>query len=278
MAHDDQRAKASEGPASEEIVKAKIRRALLSGPDCITKDATVAEMDAQRNMTVLRPGTNKWVCILSTPSVFEDKAAPRPPTLRLPARGASSSCPGEIHVPASRFQLRNLAHTMSGSVPPTTMTRLRLRPWAVSVLVAATTGCLGPAATPTASEQQALGATTDFIFSCPQPTDPEFNGNAGDWCLAQYGGDTSFCSGLCCPQGSTMTYEGDGGGFKAGPAYCVYPDTCAGYSDAHPEYTNGCVDYVDGQSPQCPGTVVGVGTASGELRCCCTYSPDAGGN
>jgi hypothetical protein len=29
---------------SDEIVKAKIRRALLSGPDVITRDATVAEM------------------------------------------------------------------------------------------------------------------------------------------------------------------------------------------------------------------------------------------
>jgi hypothetical protein len=48
---------------SDEIVKAKIRRALLSGPDSITKEATVAEMDAQGKMTVLRPGTNKWVCV-----------------------------------------------------------------------------------------------------------------------------------------------------------------------------------------------------------------------
>jgi len=48
---------------SDEIVKAKIRRALLSGPDSITGDATVAEMDAQGDMTVLRPGTNQWVCI-----------------------------------------------------------------------------------------------------------------------------------------------------------------------------------------------------------------------
>jgi hypothetical protein len=48
---------------SDEIVKAKIRRALLSGPDCITKDATVAEMDAQGKMAVLRPGTNQWVCM-----------------------------------------------------------------------------------------------------------------------------------------------------------------------------------------------------------------------
>ena len=48
---------------SEEIVKAKIRRALLSGPDVITRDATVAEMDGQGKMTVLRPGTNKWVCV-----------------------------------------------------------------------------------------------------------------------------------------------------------------------------------------------------------------------
>jgi hypothetical protein len=48
---------------SDEIVKAKIRRALLSGPDVITRDATVAEMDGQGKMTVLRPGTNKWVCV-----------------------------------------------------------------------------------------------------------------------------------------------------------------------------------------------------------------------
>jgi hypothetical protein len=47
----------------DEIVKAKIRRALLSGPDIITREATVAEMDAQGKMTVLRPGTNQWVCI-----------------------------------------------------------------------------------------------------------------------------------------------------------------------------------------------------------------------
>jgi hypothetical protein len=48
---------------SDEIVKAKIRRALLSGPDCITRDATVAEMGADGTMTVLRPGTNHWVCV-----------------------------------------------------------------------------------------------------------------------------------------------------------------------------------------------------------------------
>ena len=48
---------------SDEIVKAKIRRALLSGPDSITREATVAEMDAQGGLTVLRPGTNQWVCV-----------------------------------------------------------------------------------------------------------------------------------------------------------------------------------------------------------------------
>jgi hypothetical protein len=52
-----------EGGTSDGIVKEKIRRALLSGPDSITKDATVAEMDAQGKLTVLRPGTNHWVCV-----------------------------------------------------------------------------------------------------------------------------------------------------------------------------------------------------------------------
>jgi hypothetical protein len=46
-----------------EIAKAKIRRALLAGPDRITREATVAEMDAQGKMSILRPGTNHWVCM-----------------------------------------------------------------------------------------------------------------------------------------------------------------------------------------------------------------------
>src|SRR5580693_4013428 len=48
---------------ADEVVKAKIRRALLSGPDSITREATVAAIDAQGKMTVLRPGTNRWVCV-----------------------------------------------------------------------------------------------------------------------------------------------------------------------------------------------------------------------
>jgi hypothetical protein len=56
-------AMSAENSMSDEIVKAKIRRALLSGPDSITREATVAEMDAQGKLTVLRPGTNQWVCV-----------------------------------------------------------------------------------------------------------------------------------------------------------------------------------------------------------------------
>lgn len=48
---------------AEEIKKEKIRRAMLAGPSCITSDATVAEMDKNGHMTVLRPGTNDWVCV-----------------------------------------------------------------------------------------------------------------------------------------------------------------------------------------------------------------------
>jgi hypothetical protein len=55
--------KKSEVIMSDEIVKAKIRRACLSGPDGITKDATVAEMGPDGKMTVLRAGANHWVCI-----------------------------------------------------------------------------------------------------------------------------------------------------------------------------------------------------------------------
>src|SRR5215470_1043110 len=48
---------------AEAVKQEKIRRAMLAGPSVITRDATVAEMDMQGNLTVLRPGTNEWVCV-----------------------------------------------------------------------------------------------------------------------------------------------------------------------------------------------------------------------
>ena len=52
---------------AEEITKEKIRRAMLAGPSCITSEATVAEMDRDGNMTVLRSGANDWVCVQTSP-------------------------------------------------------------------------------------------------------------------------------------------------------------------------------------------------------------------
>ena len=48
---------------AEEIKKEKIRRAMLAGPSSVTASATVAEIDRQGNLTVLRHGTNEWVCV-----------------------------------------------------------------------------------------------------------------------------------------------------------------------------------------------------------------------
>ena len=48
---------------ADEIKQEKIRRAMLAGPACITRDATVAEMDPEGNLTMLRAGTNDWVCV-----------------------------------------------------------------------------------------------------------------------------------------------------------------------------------------------------------------------
>ena len=45
------------------VVEAKIRRALLAGPAGLTKDATVVDADRAGNITVLRQGTNKWICM-----------------------------------------------------------------------------------------------------------------------------------------------------------------------------------------------------------------------
>jgi hypothetical protein len=50
------------GSKDEQTLAAKVSRAMLSGPRRITKDATVADMDADGNMVVLRQGTNDWVC------------------------------------------------------------------------------------------------------------------------------------------------------------------------------------------------------------------------
>ena len=43
---------------AEKIKKEKIRRALLAGPTSVTSEATVAEMDREGRMTILRPGSN----------------------------------------------------------------------------------------------------------------------------------------------------------------------------------------------------------------------------
>ena len=46
----------------EQILAAKISRAMSSGPFHITRDATVADMDAQGNLVVLRREPSRWVC------------------------------------------------------------------------------------------------------------------------------------------------------------------------------------------------------------------------
>jgi hypothetical protein len=48
---------------SDEITLERIRRARLSGPDSVTRDATVAEMNADGGLSVLSQGTNQWVCV-----------------------------------------------------------------------------------------------------------------------------------------------------------------------------------------------------------------------
>jgi hypothetical protein len=59
----EQHAAADGNRMTEETKKERIRRAMLAGPASVTSEATIAEMDHQGNMTVLRAGTNDWVCI-----------------------------------------------------------------------------------------------------------------------------------------------------------------------------------------------------------------------
>ena len=52
-------------PRSEDDLEkaVKIARAMRSGPIEITQEATVAEMDNEAAMTILRQGSNGWICI-----------------------------------------------------------------------------------------------------------------------------------------------------------------------------------------------------------------------
>jgi hypothetical protein len=53
----------SENSVSDEIVKEKIRRATLAGPEMVTREATVAELGHDGALKTLRKGTNQWVCV-----------------------------------------------------------------------------------------------------------------------------------------------------------------------------------------------------------------------
>jgi len=76
-------AQSSNAPDSDlnETIASKIARALSAGPPNVTKDATVAEVDEQGNMKLLRKGTNDFTCLPGNPKVpgkpalCEDKVA-----------------------------------------------------------------------------------------------------------------------------------------------------------------------------------------------------------
>jgi hypothetical protein len=65
----------------QQSAQSKIARALSAGPPNVTKNATVAEMDAQGQMKVLRLGTNDFTCLpgdpngIGSPPMCEDKVA-----------------------------------------------------------------------------------------------------------------------------------------------------------------------------------------------------------
>jgi hypothetical protein len=69
------------GSSAPESVQTKITRALSAAPPDIAKAATVAEMDSQGKMTVLRAGTNEFTCMpgdpkgIGQPAMCEDRAS-----------------------------------------------------------------------------------------------------------------------------------------------------------------------------------------------------------
>jgi hypothetical protein len=63
---------ASGQTAAEQIVEIKIKRAMLAGPSEISKDATVVDKDESGKVTVLRKGTNPWVCMPGNENAIGD--------------------------------------------------------------------------------------------------------------------------------------------------------------------------------------------------------------
>jgi hypothetical protein len=57
------RGQAEEQTLADAIKQEKIRRAMLAGPSSVTSEATVAEMDKDGQLAILRSGTNEWTCI-----------------------------------------------------------------------------------------------------------------------------------------------------------------------------------------------------------------------
>lgn len=66
---------------STESNETQIARALSAAPPDIAKDAAVAEMDSNGNMTILRHGTNDFTCMpgdpkgIGQPAMCQDKAS-----------------------------------------------------------------------------------------------------------------------------------------------------------------------------------------------------------
>ena len=57
---------------SYESTQTKIARALSAGPPDVAKAATVAEMDGEGKMTILRAGANDFTCMPGNPKVVGD--------------------------------------------------------------------------------------------------------------------------------------------------------------------------------------------------------------
>jgi hypothetical protein len=59
---------AAQSTKSQESATEKIKRALSAGPASITNDATVAVIDSEGGMKILRQGTNDFTCMPGDPA------------------------------------------------------------------------------------------------------------------------------------------------------------------------------------------------------------------
>jgi hypothetical protein len=100
--------------SEDPVLAAKIRRAMLSGPQAITRDATIIDIDQDGNTVVLRAGKNRWTCMPGNENIIGNvPMCADPPGMqwiadaRARKRGPTNTTPGVCYMLCGALQHSN---------------------------------------------------------------------------------------------------------------------------------------------------------------------------